>query len=490
MRPHVPVLLLALLTACGPDFELQSEIRRVRVLAIRAEPAELVLDPNGSLPPQPVTFNALAVSADDAPVTVTYALCRFSGNPYDGRCPGDTGVPLPEGVLSLQDPNVQAVLREALEAQEPGDGPVDPNDPALLEALQEGIPLFVGYEATDGRGTPEGTERGVRRVTLRAAAAPNQNPAVSDILWEGASLSGPLPVGQEVTFQPVLTEGSAEVYETADGARTEQVFYSWFATGDGEVKEFRSLEPVDGRPGDPTSKYETPDAPGRITFWVVARRARVSHPLHGEAHGVALELEVLAGDPLHREVHGVALALDALAGDDSAEAEEQPAQVAHHQRGRQLAPGLQDEGVLRQRHRAGGLGGVRVAHHALLQGMEVGEGLLQRVEALRLRAVKGLLDGGLAERGQGGIAQLGVQVLEHPQVLGHGDPLVVPHLRDAPAVLGKQQRRCRVEHGGHDGLAVGAQNLFSHWHASRLARTREGPLPCVGIVTHAAGRGE
>lgn len=274
MRPHVLLLLAALLAACGPDFELQSEIRRVRVLAIQAEPAELVLDPNGTTPPGPVTFNALAVASDDRPVTVSYALCRFTGNPYDGRCPGENGIALPDGVLSLQDPNVQAVLTEAIQAGNPGGGTPDPNDPALLAALQAGIPLFVGYEATDGSGTPEGTERGVRRVTLRATAAPNQNPAVSDILWKDASLSGPLPVGTEVTFQPVLAQGSAEVYASAEGPSTEQVFYSWFATGDGEVKEFRSLESVDDRPGDPTSKYETPGTPQRITFWVVARDGR------------------------------------------------------------------------------------------------------------------------------------------------------------------------------------------------------------------------
>ncbi|QSQ20422.1 hypothetical protein JY651_34970 [Pyxidicoccus parkwayensis] len=275
MRPHFVLLLAALVAACGPDFELQSEIRSVRVLAIRTEPAEWVLPPDATTPPGPMTFNALAVSGDGRPVTVSYALCRFSGNPYDGRCPGDNGVPLPEGVLSLDDSNVQAVLLEALQAANPGGGgTVDPNDPALREALQKGIPLFIGYEATDGSGTPGGTERGVRRVTLRAASVPNQNPVVSDVLWEGASLAGPLPTGQEVTFTPVLAEGSAEVYEAEDGPRTEQVFYSWFATGDGEVKEFRSIESVDGGPGDPTSKYETPAAPQRVTFWVVARDGR------------------------------------------------------------------------------------------------------------------------------------------------------------------------------------------------------------------------
>ncbi|WP_338870908.1 hypothetical protein [Myxococcus stipitatus] len=278
MRARVFIILAALLGAnlgCGPDFELQSEIRRVRVLGIRAEPPELVLNPDTGEMPGPVSFSALAVTPDARPVTVTYALCRLDGNPYDGRCPGDNGVALQDGVLSLQDPRVQAVLAQALTAANPNGGPTpDPNDPRTRAALEKGIPLFVGYEASDGSGTPEGVERGIRQVLVRSTTAPNHNPAVADILWNDAPLVGPLPVKAEVVFRPVLTEGSAEVYAAEDGPRTEQVFYSWFASGDGEVKEFRSQEPVDGRPGDPTSKYETPDKPQRISVWVVVRDGR------------------------------------------------------------------------------------------------------------------------------------------------------------------------------------------------------------------------
>jgi hypothetical protein len=276
MRTSLFVPLALLVSACGTDFELQSEIRRVRVLAVRAEPAELLVDPALSTMPPPVTFSALAVSPD-RPVTVTYALCRATAtNPYDGSCPGNNSVPLPEGVLSFQDPNVQAVLNEALQRLNPGggNGPPDPNDPRFREALEAGIPFFVGYEATDGSGTPEGTERGIRRLTARAAAAANRNPEVADIVVDGAPLTGPLPLGTEVSFQPVLAEGAAEAYETADGPRTEQIFYSWYATGEGEVQALRSLEPVDGRPGDPTTDYETPTTPGRVTFYVVARDGR------------------------------------------------------------------------------------------------------------------------------------------------------------------------------------------------------------------------
>ena len=78
MRSILPALGALLLAGCAPDFELQSEIRRVRVLAIQAEPAELVVDPDASSLPGPVTFSALAVTPDARPVTVRYALCRFT----------------------------------------------------------------------------------------------------------------------------------------------------------------------------------------------------------------------------------------------------------------------------------------------------------------------------------------------------------------------------------------------------------------------------
>lgn len=276
---RTPVLLsaaLLVLSACGPDFELQSEIRRVRVLAIKAEPAELALDPNASTLPPPVTFNALTVTPDARPVTVTYALCRPDVNPYgDTGCPGTSGVALPGGVLSLSDPAVQALLIESFQvATGSTGGGFDFNDPAVRAALEAGLQLFVGYEATDGSGTPEGVERGVRRITLRSTQTPNLNPVMQDVLWNDAPLVGPLPLDTEVTFKPVLAEGSAEAFATADGTKTEQVFYSWFATGEGEVNSFRSLEPVDGKPGDPTTTFQTAKAPERITLWVVARDGR------------------------------------------------------------------------------------------------------------------------------------------------------------------------------------------------------------------------
>lgn len=274
MRALVPVALAAALCACGPAFEEQSEIRRVRVLAIKAEPAELTLDPDNATLPPPVVFTTLAVAPEDRQVGVTLALCKL-GNAYseDLDCPGADGATLPNGQLSLLDPNVQQVLQDTANAGT-GGAPLDPNDPELRGLLERGIPLFVGYEASDGSGTPEGVESGVRRLTLRLTATPNQNPRLEEVLLNDAPLAGPLPLDTEVTLVPRLAEGSLERYETPAGTQTEQVFYSWYATGEGDVEQLRSLEPVGDKPGEPSIKYITPSTPGRVTFYVVARDGR------------------------------------------------------------------------------------------------------------------------------------------------------------------------------------------------------------------------
>lgn len=274
MRAPVLLCLSLAVSACGPTFELQQELRRVRVLAIKAEPAELTLNPDDPSLPPPTQFTTLAVAPDEHSVDVALALCR-PGNAYSNEleCPGKDGATLPQGQLSLLDPNVQQILQETAQAGNNG-APLDFNDPQTRAVLEQGVPLFVGYKATDGSDTPEGQEEGVHRLTFKLTATPNQNPRMQDILLDDAPLAGPLPLDTELVLRPQLAEGSEEQYDTPDGPLTEQVFYSWFATGDGKVKELRSLEPVDGKPGEPTIHYQTPKDPQRVTIYVVARDGR------------------------------------------------------------------------------------------------------------------------------------------------------------------------------------------------------------------------
>ncbi|MBM4377828.1 MAG: hypothetical protein FJ086_00750 [Deltaproteobacteria bacterium] len=251
-------LATLLLVACNMDFERQSQVKRPRVLAVRAEPAELSapLSPAGPPAALQVQLFALSVSPDGGAPAVRFALCR-PANPYaaDFECPGKDGVDLPDGRLSLLEPAVQALT---------GITPPPPGVPLQPAS----IPLFVGFEC-------EG-ERGVRQVAFRFTDAPNQNPALVDLQLDGGKLQGPLVAGEEVEIVPVLGEGSRETFLLPDGgARLEPMAFSWHATGEGRIGFFRSLAPAEGDDEDLSSTRYTPDAgDGSVTFHVVARDGR------------------------------------------------------------------------------------------------------------------------------------------------------------------------------------------------------------------------
>ncbi len=264
------IAAFGLVLACGNDLERQSQLERVRVLAIRAEPAELVLDPDGVSPPAPVLLSALTFAPDGGTATVSYALCRPGANVYapEVQCPGADGLSLAGGVVDLGDPSLRAYLA--------ADGGLVPSDPAQREQLARGVQLNVGYLATDGTPGDRGTERGVYQLSLRATRDPNQNPAIDEIFVHGSTpvQNQRLPLNTKVTFTPSLAPGSIETYLDANGqTQTEMIVYSWFATGAGKVEDFRSQEPFQGA-GKRDSDYTTAKAPESVTLYVVARDGR------------------------------------------------------------------------------------------------------------------------------------------------------------------------------------------------------------------------
>jgi hypothetical protein len=264
MRALVLSLAVVGLVGCSNDFEAQTQLKRVRVLAIRADPPQLIVPTDGSAP-VPVQLTPLAVNGDGGAVAVRFALCSPYANPTaaDFACPGKDGVDLRGGTLSLLDPAVQGLLGAG------GDGGTPD-----LAVLQAGVDLTVGYEATDGSPGERGVERGTRSVQLIATDAPNHNPKLLDITTQGNGIQGVHQVASAtVPLGPLLADGSAETYTTASGAHTEALFYSWFATGDGKLANLRSQEPVDGV-GVRTVDYTTPDHTTDVTVYLVVRDGR------------------------------------------------------------------------------------------------------------------------------------------------------------------------------------------------------------------------
>jgi hypothetical protein len=280
----VAILLLAC-AACATDLEKQSEVVKLRVLAVRADPAELVVS-DGGLPPR-TTFTALAVEPSGAPASVRYALCTDqSPTPSPTLdCPGAQGVDLPRAgetsaVLDLGDPRFLPVLFASADGGTPDAGGL----------LQEGVAVVVGFEATapahtEPDGGPAGADggplqivRGYTTVVVHDDSRPaNRNPDLAavrigpdggvDLAADGATT---VPAGTVQRLAPVPAPGAKE--ETPAGP--EKLGYSFFATA-GSLSSLRSTDTTaTGDPADTFVDWTTPALPGPARIWVVVRDGR------------------------------------------------------------------------------------------------------------------------------------------------------------------------------------------------------------------------
>ncbi|MFL5362894.1 MAG: hypothetical protein ACJ78U_18170 [Myxococcales bacterium] len=279
-----PLALVALAcAACSNDLEKQSEIVKLRVLAVSAEPADLVVS-QGQPPPR-TTLTALAVEPSGAPVTMRFALCtEQSATPApDLDCPGAQGIDLPpsgstSAILDLGDPRIVAFAQSADAGV--ADGGSLPSG---------GIPVVVGFEAsapahTLPDGGPAGADggplqivRGFTLVDLHDDSRPtNRNPRVDALLVAadgGPDLApdGSVPVG---TVQRLTPVPAPDAKERVPGGAVESLGYSFFATA-GSLSSLRSTDTTaTGEPADTFVDWNAPADPGPVRMWVVVRDGR------------------------------------------------------------------------------------------------------------------------------------------------------------------------------------------------------------------------
>ncbi len=293
MRKCLAATLAVLLgtLGCEPAVVSQSELFTTRVLAIRADPPELVVPADGGLPP-PVHFTVLSFSPDGGAPSVALALC-VAGNPYgaDSGCPGENGIPLPDDTLDVANPQIAGLLL-ALDGGIPQSG-LPPTEPGVLQ-------VAIGYCATTrgtapedctpaGSGLSGDTEWGVYRLGVRFSGRPNHNPQLLSVsLTDGGSLAGALlPYGQSVTLTPAIPDGGldaswpsvgidggVETYLGLDGGTFyEDLFFSWYATAP-NVANFFSNEATPSDTAETPFNQFTGAYPGPVTFYVVLRDGR------------------------------------------------------------------------------------------------------------------------------------------------------------------------------------------------------------------------
>jgi hypothetical protein len=276
-----PLAFLAAASACEPSVIPQSELHTTRVLAIRADPPELLVLPDAGVPP-PVHFTALTFAPDGGTPSVTFALC-LTGDPFNPnfQCPGPDGLTLPNDTLDVSSPGLQALLLAF-------DGGTLPD--AGLPSSEPGVVLVaVGYFATTGGTQPGDSERGVYQLSVRFSGRPNHNPELLGVtVPDGGPLEGAsfpsleeiqltpeiLDGGDDSTFPALGLDGGIETYPSLDGGLTYENFnYSWYATVP-EIVDFRSREPTPDDTAETAFTRFKGDTLGPVTFYVVLRDGR------------------------------------------------------------------------------------------------------------------------------------------------------------------------------------------------------------------------
>jgi len=231
MRRLLPLLLLAV-AACDYGFEKQSHVSKLRVLAVRADPPEIML---GAGPVPPVQLTALAVGPHGEPVEMQYSLCRTVGLPSaDLDCPGADGIP-----LQSMGPMSSRLDPERFTGALPADAP-----PV--------IPLAIGFRATSAGESLHGFT--TLNVRTSADTRPARNPVVLALEADGQEL----PANGSGT---VHAKAKVKLLPRGDD---DQVIWSFYSTA-GEIDSLRATA------AEPEVDWTAPSEPGAVQIWIVAR---------------------------------------------------------------------------------------------------------------------------------------------------------------------------------------------------------------------------
>jgi len=263
------VILLALLGCQSIDLAEEWDLDRLRLLAVRAEPAE-------PRPGDAVTFTSLAYVPGGAPWSAIWFACvagselgcSFDASVLDGLEDFDSLTPEEQAELFA------TLAAAGLIGVEPGLPPawVVPEDAlaGLTEAeTLEGTSATVQVTLTTATAEDEGdTELVLRRIPISLAPTPNQNPDIAAFEVDG----NPLEAGQTLRVDTGRTydlratiAGELEEYtyvttEGVEETRTEELEWRWYTdlgTLGGGVPSFEEEEPTSG-----TVTWNTPNEAG------------------------------------------------------------------------------------------------------------------------------------------------------------------------------------------------------------------------------------
>lgn len=285
--PHRCLLVVSalLLTSCADPVQLSSSwvVDRLRILAVRAEPAE----PG---PGDTVTFEGLVVSPEAELEMVMWIGCLGSdldvfGCEIDASILGDLEGIDPEQMSAEELLELYQTLQEAgLMGVEPYLPPTFTVPDGILDDLSEeerneGLSLFVQVTAIpQGSSGEDDVELGLKRVPVSGAATPNHNPAIDHILVEGVEIEAgavlEVQAGQPYDFEPILADDAIETYDylTLEGSwdqRVEEPYFSIYIE-QGSVDAVNTLYPYSDFEWTSPSDPDDPE----MSLWIIVQDRR------------------------------------------------------------------------------------------------------------------------------------------------------------------------------------------------------------------------
>lgn len=328
--------LLVLAGACADDLPSPSLVEDLRVLAIAAEPPELLLD-RGRAPeegPLAVTFRALVLDPRGGPMAYDWQFCPVESS----QTCGDFAERRKQAPAELQ-PLLDAARAQTLTGQAGtaagmadagvGSFPV-PVDPALFgyHLISSGLGLGNGAWTSAVLRLQSGGESLIaqKRVVLNARDLSQWNPELAAFGWqvcppapavslpgclplrprtanqnpvierfevargalattEFAPLAGPLMVtpGEKLRIRPMLAPGAEESYQVVESTlqgndlvvveRSEEVIASWFVTA-GELGDDQTARQLTKTLDNTFTAPTQPPPGGRFVVHVVVRDQR------------------------------------------------------------------------------------------------------------------------------------------------------------------------------------------------------------------------
>lgn len=284
------------LVGCGPEFDPFHLANKFRILTIKTEPPELVLDPGlltgeitgpVTLPP-PVEMTALHPPADG--IRWRWDVCLLSLDSLNGfQCVTpelEVTLPSTADTATLDLLQVLAAIAGDFGGVPDGTGGADGMDGAACPpflALPDGSclgRLDVQVKVTAG---PPGEEIvAVRKVPVYfdAEREPNRNPDVT-----GITVTGDPVRGGEITLTAELDDASLETFVNLSGdTRTERPVMSWFTTA-GELQPGATFD--DDR--DTTLVLPTDETLDTVEVYVVVRDGDERRGIDFETVSITLE---------------------------------------------------------------------------------------------------------------------------------------------------------------------------------------------------------